>query len=92
MALLELKHVNVTYHTGGRDVYAVKGYDTGFRICLRVEWTEPDGSAVLWILFLDRFNGSLVINGDVASVESALKNVLHMDRKNTDFLHTTHDK
>ncbi len=24
MALLELKHVNVTYHTGGRDVYAVK--------------------------------------------------------------------
>ena len=45
------------------DVYAVKGYDTGFRICLRVEWTEPDGSAVLWILFLDRFNGITVVTG-----------------------------
>ena len=28
------------------------------------------------VVFVDRFNGSLVINGDVASVEAALKNVL----------------
>lgn len=28
------------------------------------------------IVFVDRFNGSLIINGDVASVETALKNVL----------------
>ena len=35
-------------------------------------------AASVEIVFLDRFNGSLVINGDVASVESALKNVLHV--------------
>ncbi|MEA4933257.1 MAG: BMC domain-containing protein [Lawsonibacter sp.] len=28
------------------------------------------------VVFVDRFNGSLVISGDVASVESALNNVL----------------
>lgn len=28
------------------------------------------------VVFVDRFNGSLVINGDVASVESALRDVL----------------
>lgn len=28
------------------------------------------------VVFVDRFNGSLVINGDVASVEAALKDVL----------------
>lgn len=28
------------------------------------------------VVFVDRFNGSLVINGDVSSVEAALKNVL----------------
>lgn len=28
------------------------------------------------IVFVDRFNGSLILNGDVASVETALKNVL----------------
>ncbi len=28
------------------------------------------------LVFVDRFNGSLVINGDVASVESALRDVL----------------
>lgn len=30
------------------------------------------------VVFLDRFNGSLVIGGDVASVEAALKDVLHV--------------
>lgn len=29
------------------------------------------------IVFVDRFNGSLIINGDVASVEAALKDVLN---------------
>lgn len=28
--------------------------------------------------FIDRFSGSLVITGDVASVESALKEILHL--------------
>jgi len=30
------------------------------------------------IIFVDRFNGSLVIGGDVASVEAALKDVLNV--------------
>lgn len=30
------------------------------------------------VVFVDRFNGSLVINGDVASVEAALRDVLHV--------------
>lgn len=30
------------------------------------------------IIFVDRFNGSLVVGGDVASVEAAVKDVLHV--------------
>ena len=30
------------------------------------------------IIFVDRFNGSLVIGGDVASVEAGVKDVLHV--------------
>lgn len=30
------------------------------------------------IIFVDRFNGSLVINGDVASVEAAMRDILHI--------------
>lgn len=30
------------------------------------------------IIFVDRFNGSLVIGGDVASVEAAVKDVMHV--------------
>ena len=30
------------------------------------------------LIFVDRFNGSLVISGDVASVEAALRDVLHV--------------
>ena len=33
-------------------------------------------AASVELVFVDRFNGSLVINGDVASVEAALKDVL----------------
>ena len=30
------------------------------------------------VIFVDRFNGSLVIGGDVASVEAGVKDVLHV--------------
>lgn len=30
------------------------------------------------LVFVDRFNGSLIINGDVASVEAAIKDVLNV--------------
>ena len=35
-------------------------------------------AADVQIVFLDRFNGSLVIGGDVASVEAAVKDVLRV--------------
>ena len=38
------------------------------------------------VVFVDRFNGSLVINGDVASVEEAIRDVL---RVLTNVLHFT---
>ena len=33
-------------------------------------------AANVQVVFVDRFNGSLIINGDVASVEAALKDVI----------------
>ena len=30
------------------------------------------------LVFVDRFNGSLIVNGDVADVEAAVKDVLHV--------------
>ena len=33
-------------------------------------------AASVEVVFVDRFNGTLIINGDVASVEAALKDVL----------------
>ncbi|MDO4492439.1 MAG: BMC domain-containing protein [Clostridia bacterium] len=35
-------------------------------------------AATVELIFVDRFNGSLVIGGDVASVEAALKDVNHV--------------
>lgn len=35
-------------------------------------------AAQVEIIFVDRFNGSLVIGGDVASVEAAVKDVMHV--------------
>ena len=35
-------------------------------------------AADIELIFVDRFSGSLVIGGDVASVEAALKDVLHV--------------
>lgn len=35
-------------------------------------------AASVEVIFVDRFNGSLVIGGDVASVEAALRDVLHI--------------
>lgn len=35
-------------------------------------------AATVEVIFVDRFNGSLVIGGDVASVETGVKNVLEV--------------
>ena len=41
------------------------------------------------VIFVDRFNGSLVIGGDVASVEAALKDVLYLLETTLAFAPTT---
>ena len=37
-------------------VYAVKGYDTSFRVCIREEFTDGNGEKQLFIQFFDRLN------------------------------------
>ena len=44
-------------------LYAVEGYDTDFRICLREEYTDEAGEPGLWILYLERLNGITLTTG-----------------------------
>ena len=46
------------------DVYAVNGYDTSFRICVRQELEGADGKPIVWIQFLDRLNGITIAKGE----------------------------
>lgn len=46
------------------EVYAVNGYDTDFRICIRTEVEGENGEPVLWIQFLDRLNGITLTTGE----------------------------
>jgi len=45
-------------------VYAVKGYDTSFRVCIKQYAEGEDGEPILWILFLDRLNGITISKGE----------------------------
>lgn len=45
------------------EVYAVNGYDTSFRVCIRQEVEGEDGEPTLWIEFLDRLNGISISTG-----------------------------
>lgn len=44
-------------------VYAVKGYDTSFRVCIKQFAEGENGESILWILFLDRLNGITISDG-----------------------------
>ena len=44
------------------EIYSVNGYDTSFRICLRAEYEDENGSN-LWIQFLDCLNGITITKG-----------------------------
>ena len=46
------------------EVYAVNGYDTDFRICIRTEVEGENGEPVLWIQFLDHLNGITLKTGE----------------------------
>ncbi|MBR4692310.1 MAG: hypothetical protein IKP17_06080 [Oscillospiraceae bacterium] len=45
------------------DVYAVKGYDTDFRICIRQEFTYGNGAPGLFVCFYERLNGITLTAG-----------------------------
>lgn len=45
------------------EVYSVKGYDTGFRICIRGEIAYDDQEPVVWIEFFDCTNGITLKTG-----------------------------
>ena len=62
------------YHT--KVTGLVEDTPTAVSIPLKMHIGAP--AADVEVVFVDRFNGSLVICGDVASVEAALKDVLHV--------------
>lgn len=45
------------------EVYAVNGYDTDFRICIRHEAEDENGNPMLYIQFLDRLNDITLLTG-----------------------------
>lgn len=49
--------------TLGGSVYSVDGYSTDFRICIKNEYTDDDGTKHLSITFMDRLNGITLTTG-----------------------------
>lgn len=46
------------------DVYTVKGYDPGFRLCIPEEYTDEDGTPVRNLCFYERLNGIALAAGE----------------------------
>lgn len=49
--------------TIGGEVYSVKGYDTGFRICTCMEVPDENGQTKLWVQFYECLNGITLTKG-----------------------------
>ncbi len=45
------------------EVYTVNGYDPGFRLCIRNEYTDETGKTEQEIVFMDRLNGITLVTG-----------------------------
>lgn len=67
-------------------VYAVKGYDTDFRICIREEVEDENGDSTLWIQFLERLNGITLNTG-----ADLFENRLHMQGRVKSIQWQSHD-
>ena len=72
-----------------RELYKKLGVVGGIQEALGIMTITPSEAAIIGadtaakaadvsVVFVDRFNGSLVISGDVASVEAALRDVLRV--------------
>ena len=74
----------ITDHTGALGIMTItpsEGAIIGADVATKAANVE--------VVFVDRFNGSLVIGGDVASVEAALKDVLNVLENTLHFTPTT---
>ena len=71
------------------DIYKKMGVIGDYSGALGIMTITPSEAAIIGadvaakaanvkIVFVDRFNGSLIINGDVADVEAAVKDVIHV--------------
>ncbi len=60
-----------------KDLYKKLGVVGGIREALGIMTITPS-EAEVELVFVDRFSGSLIITGDVASVESSLRAVLEV--------------
>ena len=67
-------------------VYAVKGYDTSFRVCIKQYAEGEDGAPVLWLLFLDRLNDITISKG-----EDIFEERLHLQGRITSIQWQSHD-
>jgi len=68
------------------EVYAVNGYGTDFRVCLRQEVEGENGEPTLWIEFMDRLNGI-----SLASGEDLFENRLHLRGRVDNIQWQSHD-
>lgn len=68
------------------EVYAVNGYDTDFRICIRQEVEDANGETTLWIQFLDRLNGITLTAG-----EDLFESRLHIRERTGNIQWQSHD-
>ena len=67
-------------------VYAVKGYDTSFRVCIKQYAEGNDGESVLWLQFLDRLNDITISKG-----QDIFEERLHLQGRITSIQWQSHD-
>lgn len=67
-------------------VYAVKGYDTGFRLCIRMMGADENDRPQLWLQFLERLNGITLSGG-----EDLFENRLHLKDRVQSFRSQAHE-
>ena len=76
--------------TIGGEVYAVKGYDTGFRICTCMEIPDENGQPELWIQFYECLNGITLTKGsdlfeDRLKISGRIEKIEYQTHEDWDF-------
>ena len=76
--------------TTGGEVYAVKGYDAGFRICTCMEAPDENGQPELWIEFYECLNGITLTKGsdlfeDRLKISGRIEKIEYQTHEDWDF-------